>query len=127
MAELIDGEPLFPGENEIDQIYLIMRVFGPLTGRQQQALWRNFRGVCFPPIRQVQTLEMRYAGRVGVEEMRFMKGCLRLEPEERMTAEEALGHPYLLGGSMASNNMGVIGNASINMNMNMAEMMMRES
>lgn len=30
-GELIDGQPLFPGENEIDQLYKIQSVLGQLT------------------------------------------------------------------------------------------------
>ena len=31
MAELIDGNPLFPGENEFDQLFLIQKCLGNLT------------------------------------------------------------------------------------------------
>lgn len=31
MAELIDGNPLFPGDNEIDQLYKIQKCLGELT------------------------------------------------------------------------------------------------
>lgn len=31
MGELIDGQPLFPGDDEIDQLYLIQKLIGPLT------------------------------------------------------------------------------------------------
>jgi cyclin-dependent kinase-like len=31
MGELIDGDPLFPGESEIDQLFLIRKMLGPLT------------------------------------------------------------------------------------------------
>ena len=34
MAELMDGQPLFPGESEIDQLYIIQRMIGPLTSDQ---------------------------------------------------------------------------------------------
>lgn len=30
MGELCDGDALFPGESEIDQLYLIQKVLGPL-------------------------------------------------------------------------------------------------
>ena len=32
MGELTDGEPLFPSESDIDQLYCIQKVKGPLTG-----------------------------------------------------------------------------------------------
>eukprot|EP00961_Rhodomonas_salina_P167821 2262456-Rhodomonas_salina.1 len=34
MGELTDGQPLFPGESEIDQLYVIQKVMGPLTSGQ---------------------------------------------------------------------------------------------
>lgn len=31
MGELTDGEPLFPGESEIDQLFEIQKILGALT------------------------------------------------------------------------------------------------
>ena len=36
MGELHDGQPLFPGESEIDQLYIIQRMLGPLTPDQNE-------------------------------------------------------------------------------------------
>jgi cyclin-dependent kinase-like len=30
-GELIDGMPMFPGDNELDQLFLIQKCLGPLT------------------------------------------------------------------------------------------------
>ena len=35
MAEMIDGEPLFPGENDLDQLYLVQKCLGPLIPQHQ--------------------------------------------------------------------------------------------
>ena len=35
MAELFDGEPLFPGDSDIDQLHRIISMLGPLTKHQQ--------------------------------------------------------------------------------------------
>jgi cyclin-dependent kinase-like len=35
MGELIDGQPLFPGESEIDQLYVIQKV--PMLARHTRA------------------------------------------------------------------------------------------
>ena len=50
MGELIDGQPLFPGESEIDQLYIIQKVMGPLTPQQMNMFLRNprFLGFAFP-------------------------------------------------------------------------------
>ncbi|KAF5825873.1 kinase-like domain-containing protein, partial [Dunaliella salina] len=41
MGELVDGQPLFPGESDIDQLYIIQRLVGSLTEEQQQLFLRN--------------------------------------------------------------------------------------
>ena len=43
MGELIDAQPLFPGESEIDQLYVIQKVMGPLTPEQMELFLRNPR------------------------------------------------------------------------------------
>ncbi len=50
MGELIDGQPLYPGESEIDQLYVIQKVMGPLTPEQTELFLRNprFLGLKFP-------------------------------------------------------------------------------
>jgi hypothetical protein len=32
MAELLDGQPLFPGESDIDQLYILQRLLGGCLG-----------------------------------------------------------------------------------------------
>ena len=43
MGELVDGQPLFPGESDIDQLYIIQRLLGQLTDEQQQLFLKNPR------------------------------------------------------------------------------------
>ena len=45
MGELVDGQPLFPGESEIDQLFLIQKVLGPLTPDQMEMFLKNPRFV----------------------------------------------------------------------------------
>ena len=96
MAEMIDTQPLFPGESEIDQLYLIQKVLGPLTLPQQETFQKNprFLGLKFPEISRCETLEKRYikAERKAID---FLGKLLKMEPGGRMTASEALQHPYL--------------------------------
>ena len=37
--EAIDGQPMFPGESEIDQLYIIQKVLGPLTSDQTEMFY----------------------------------------------------------------------------------------
>lgn len=43
MGELSDGQPLFPGESEIDQLYVIQKILGPLPSYQMNLFHKNPR------------------------------------------------------------------------------------
>ena len=45
MGELLDGQALFPGETEIDQLYMIQRMLGKLTDEQMECFHHNPRYV----------------------------------------------------------------------------------
>jgi cyclin-dependent kinase-like len=73
MGELFDAKPMFAGENEIDQLFLIMKSLGGLTHTQEQCLHKYFKGVKFPPIKIKQPLDLKYIGKVNKNELSFMK------------------------------------------------------
>ena len=41
IGELVDGQPMFPGDDEIDQIFLINKLIGNLTSAQKNYFSRN--------------------------------------------------------------------------------------
>ena len=41
--KLSDGQPLFPGESEIDQLYTIQKIMGALPPEQMQLFYNNPR------------------------------------------------------------------------------------
>ena len=41
-----------------------------------------------------ETLEKRYTGKITGNAMDFMKSCLQMQISDRITAAEALNHPY---------------------------------
>ena len=43
LGELSDGQPLFPGESEIDQLYVIQKITGPLPPDQMTLFYNNSR------------------------------------------------------------------------------------
>lgn len=43
MGELADGQALFPGESEIDQLYVIQKILGPLPEDQMKVFQKNPR------------------------------------------------------------------------------------
>ncbi len=40
-GELLDGEPLFPGDSDLDQLYRIQQILGPMDPDHQAMFDRN--------------------------------------------------------------------------------------
>ena len=90
LAEVASGQPLFPGDSDVDQLCLIMRCLGPLGPRMADVARRNplLAGVVLPDVPNPETLPTRLAG-MGVTEARLVDAivrCLRYEPLQRCTA-----------------------------------------
>ena len=96
MGELVDGNPLFPGENELDQIHCIQKVLGNLTEKQQETFYANpiYQGKNLLNITKPETLERRYFGKLNKQAINFMKGLLELEPRKRLNGNNVFQHPY---------------------------------
>ncbi|XP_023656628.2 cyclin-dependent kinase-like 5 isoform X6 [Paramormyrops kingsleyae] len=94
LGELSDGQPLFPGESEIDQLYTIQKVLGPLPPEQMKLFYSNprFHGLRFPAVSHPQTLERRYLGIISGLMLDLMKNLLLLDPSERFLTEQSLNH-----------------------------------
>nr|XP_005997902.1 PREDICTED: cyclin-dependent kinase-like 5 isoform X2 [Latimeria chalumnae] len=95
LGELSDGQPLFPGESEIDQLFTIQRVLGPLSPEQMKLFYSNprFHGLRFPAVSHPQTLERRYLGIISGVLLDLMKNLLKLNPSERYLTDQSLNHP----------------------------------
>ena len=96
MGELIDGQPMFPGDDTIDQIYQIMKVLGRFDERlirlfQENA---NFKNLKFPEISHFQTLENRYKKKIDKVGLSLLSQLLSIDEKTRPTAEQALQHPF---------------------------------
>ncbi|XP_076446086.1 uncharacterized protein LOC143283715 isoform X2 [Babylonia areolata] len=94
MGELSDGQPLFPGESEIDQLYVIQKILGPLPSYQMNLFHKNprFSGLKFPAVKKPKTLEKHYQGVLTSLLIDFMSSTLKLDPGERLSIEECLEH-----------------------------------
>ena len=96
MGELVDGNPLFPGENELDQIHCIQKVLGNLTEQQQETFYSNpiYQGKNLLNITKPETLERKYFGKLNKQAINFLKGLLELEPKKRLNENNIFQHPY---------------------------------
>ncbi|EFJ47197.1 hypothetical protein VOLCADRAFT_120976 [Volvox carteri f. nagariensis] len=104
MGELLDGEPLFAGDSDLDQLYRVQQILGPMAPSHQYMFYANPHntGIVFN-IKQPMTLGARYRGKVSDVELSFMLGLLEMDPDKRLTGEQCLQHPYLVDLATAAN------------------------
>ena len=43
MGEISDGQPIFPGESEVDQLYIVQKIIGPLIAEHLELFLSNPR------------------------------------------------------------------------------------
>ena len=110
LAELYTGFPLFPGENEAEQIAYIMEVKGvpPINVLQQASRCNLFFDSCLDPIlvenshgriRRPNTKSLpQVLGCRDKNFIRFIDACLHWDPELRLTPDEALCHEWIVEG-----------------------------
>ena len=96
MGELADGNPMFPGENETDQINCIIKVLGNLPEELVNMFYKNpiYEGKELLHVSKPESLERRYMGKLGPTAIDFMKGLLQLDPKKRLNTETVFKHKY---------------------------------
>lgn len=101
LGELIGRVPMFRGSDFLDQIRSICEVLGTPADEDlvfippENEAARNFIKTRFPCLRRKGWTEM-YPQATG-DQCKMLDGMLRFDPNGRMTASEALRHPYLEG------------------------------
>ncbi|KAK2161914.1 hypothetical protein NP493_1551g00045 [Ridgeia piscesae] len=85
-AEMLTGDPLFPGDSDIDQLFHIVKCFGNLTPRHREIFYKNplFVGMRLPEVRETEPLEKRFP-RMTPPALDLMKQSLQLDASERPT------------------------------------------
>ncbi|KAK7195797.1 mitogen-activated protein kinase [Novymonas esmeraldas] len=94
-AELSDGQPLFPGESDLDQLCLILQTCGPVPARMVSIFEHNplYNGISFPHTGILYTLRERYH-RESDDWLGFLSSCLHPDPAQRLTCTELMELPY---------------------------------
>lgn len=107
LAELWTGYPLFPGENEQEQLACIMEIFGPPDRHLVDRCTRKklfFDSVGKPRVtvsskgrrRRPSSKTLSQALKSEDEAfLDFITRCLRWDPERRMKPNEAVTHPFI--------------------------------
>ena len=92
MAELMLGQPLFPGESGIDQLVEIIKVLGTPTRDQIRTMNPNYMEHKFPQIKPHPFNKVfRKADANAIE---LISRLLEYTPTERLSAIDAMVHPF---------------------------------
>jgi dual specificity tyrosine-phosphorylation-regulated kinase 2/3/4 len=109
LAELFTGYPIFPGENEQEQLACIMEVFGP---PEKHLIEKSTRKKLFFDSLGKPRLTVSSKGRRRKPSSKtlqqvlkcddeafldFLARCLRWDPDRRMKPDEAVRHEFLTG------------------------------
>jgi dual specificity tyrosine-phosphorylation-regulated kinase 2/3/4 len=109
LSELFTGYPIFPGENEQEQLACIMEVFGPPEKHLIEKSTRKklfFDSVGKPRLTVSSKGRRRKPSSKTLQQvlksddepfLDFLAKCLRWDPDRRLKPEEAIRHEFLTG------------------------------
>ena len=112
LAELLTGYPIFPGENEQEQLACIMEVFGPPEKHLIEKSTRKklfFDSLGKPRITVSAKGKRRRASSKTLQQalkcedeafLDFITRCLRWDPDRRLKPDEAIAHEFISGRSI---------------------------
>ncbi|KAK0098604.1 hypothetical protein PV326_006165 [Microctonus aethiopoides] len=136
LAELHTGYPVFPGENEIEQLACIMEVLGPppesliLHASRRRLFYDskgnprcivNSKGRKRRPGHKNVPIVLRSNDPLFID---FVSRCLEWDPKDRMTPDEAMRHKWLNSSSSSSSHLTTsssMGSAVVSSMMNSVE------
>ncbi|KAG5119201.1 hypothetical protein JHK82_033621 [Glycine max] len=93
LAELLLGQPLFPGENQVDQLVEIIKVLGTPTREEIRCMNPNYTEFRFPQIK-AHPWHKVFHKRMPPEAIDLASRLLQYSPSLRCTALEACAHPF---------------------------------
>jgi len=110
LAELYTGYPLFPGENEVEQMACVMEIFGKppselvdISSRRKMFFESSGQPRIVPNSRgKKRRPGTKDLGRVldcgDPKFVHFLQCCLRWDPRDRYSPEDAIQHEWILEG-----------------------------
>ncbi|KAJ3094385.1 regulator of ime2 [Physocladia obscura] len=94
MAELILGQPLFPGESGVDQLVEIIKVLGTPSREQIKAMNQNYTEYKFPQIKPCSWAKVFRSRTTTPESIDLLGKLLEYTPTVRLTALEGMAHEF---------------------------------
>ncbi|XP_057532237.1 shaggy-related protein kinase gamma-like isoform X1 [Amaranthus tricolor] len=93
MAELLLGQPLFPGESGVDQLVEIIKILGTPTREEIKCMNPNYSEFKFPQIK-AHPWHKVFHKRMPPEAVDLVSRMLQYSPKLRCAALEACAHPF---------------------------------
>uniref|UniRef100_A0A7N0T096 non-specific serine/threonine protein kinase n=2 Tax=Kalanchoe fedtschenkoi TaxID=63787 RepID=A0A7N0T096_KALFE len=93
VAELLLGQPLFPGESGVDQLVEIIKVLGTPTREEIKCMHPNYCEFKFPQIKS-RPWHKVFDQRPPPEAVDLVSRMLQYSPKLRCSALEACAHPF---------------------------------
>ncbi|GAB4861821.1 Shaggy- protein kinase theta [Ancistrocladus abbreviatus] len=93
LAELLLGQPLFPGESGVDQLVEIIKILGTPTREEIKCMNPNYNEFKFPQIK-AHPWHKVFHKRMPPEAVDLVSRFLQYSPNLRCTALEACAHPF---------------------------------
>ncbi|XP_031202416.1 mitogen-activated protein kinase 15 isoform X2 [Mastomys coucha] len=97
LGEMLRGQPLFPGTSTFHQLELILETIPLPSMEELQGLGSDYSALILQNLgsRPRQTLDALLPPDTPPEALDLLKRLLAFAPEKRLSAEQALQHPYL--------------------------------
>jgi len=93
MAELLLGNPLFPGDSGVDQLIEIIKILGTPSKEEIKAMNPNHTSFKFPQIK-AHPWHKVFRNKAPPQAVDLVSKFLRYKPESRLDPFEALTHPF---------------------------------
>jgi glycogen synthase kinase 3 beta len=92
-AELLLGQPLFPGDSGVDQLVEIIKVLGTPTREEISSMNSNYTEFKFPQIKACQWRKV-FRSKTPEDAMDFIASTLAYAPERRVKPLEGCAHAF---------------------------------
>jgi mitogen-activated protein kinase 15 len=97
LGELLGGKPMFPGNSTMNQLDRIIEITGVPTPDDIEAVNSPFASTMLeslPPSTHKRELDDLFP-HASADALDLLAKCLTFNPDKRITAAEALAHPYV--------------------------------
>jgi serine/threonine protein kinase len=92
-AELLLGQPIFPGDSGVDQLVEIIKILGTPTKEQIRQMNPNYTEFKFPQIKAHQWSKV-FRPRTPPEAIDLVSRLLEYTPTQRIVTLESCAHPF---------------------------------